>query len=60
MKSVFKYAMIVWVLLFIIGLIVPAGALAAKEIKIGAIYPLTGGSTGGRSEKWGHTSGSSR
>ncbi len=43
MKSVFKYAMIVWVLLFIIGLIVPAGALAAKEIKIGAIYPLTGG-----------------
>ena len=43
MKSVFKCAMIVWVLLFIIGLIVPAGALAAKEIKIGAIYPLTGG-----------------
>jgi branched-chain amino acid transport system substrate-binding protein len=43
MKSVFKYAMIVWVLLFIIGLIIPAGALAAKEIKIGAIYPLTGG-----------------
>ena len=27
----------------IIGLIVPAGALAEKEIKIGAIYPLTGG-----------------
>ena len=27
----------------ILGLIVPAGALAEKEIKIGAIYPLTGG-----------------
>jgi len=26
-----------------IGLIIPVGALAAKEIKIGVIYPLTGG-----------------
>lgn len=39
MKSVFKFLAV----LFIIGLIVPAGALAEKEIKIGAIYPLTGG-----------------
>ena len=39
MNSVFKFLAV----LFIIGLIVPAGALAEKEIKIGAIYPLTGG-----------------
>ena len=39
MKSAFRFLSV----LLIIGLIVPAGALAAKEIKIGAIYPLTGG-----------------
>ena len=39
MKSAFKFLSI----LLIAGLIVPAGALAAKEIKIGVIYPLTGG-----------------
>jgi len=39
MKSAFKFLGI----LLIVGLIVPAGALAEKEIKIGAIYPLTGG-----------------
>jgi branched-chain amino acid transport system substrate-binding protein len=39
MKSVFRFIGV----LLIIGLIVPAGALAEKEIKIGAIYPLTGG-----------------
>ena len=39
MKSVFRLLGVV----LIIGLIVPAGALAEKEIKIGAIYPLTGG-----------------
>ena len=39
MKSVFRFIGV----LLIIGLIVPTGALAAKEIKIGAIYPLTGG-----------------
>ena len=43
MKSVFKVGMIVLVLALIIGLIVPAGAMAAKVIKIGVIYPLTGG-----------------
>jgi branched-chain amino acid transport system substrate-binding protein len=43
MKSVFKFGMIVLVLALIIGLIVPAGAMAAKVIKIGVIYPLTGG-----------------
>jgi branched-chain amino acid transport system substrate-binding protein len=39
MKSTFRFLSV----LLIIGLLVPAGALAAKEIKIGAIYPLTGG-----------------
>ena len=39
MKPVFRFLGV----LLIIGLIVPAGALAEKEIKIGAIYPLTGG-----------------
>jgi branched-chain amino acid transport system substrate-binding protein len=39
MKSVFRFIGV----LLIISLIVPAGALAEKEIKIGAIYPLTGG-----------------
>ena len=43
MKSVSKVGMIVLVFTLIIGLLVPAGAMAAKVIKIGAIYPLTGG-----------------
>ena len=43
MKSVFKVGMIVLVSMLIIGLMIPAGAMAAKTIKIGAIYPLTGG-----------------
>ena len=38
-----KFAVRFLAMVFIIGLIVPAGALAEKEIKIGAIYPLTGG-----------------
>jgi branched-chain amino acid transport system substrate-binding protein len=43
MKSVFRMGMIVFGMLAIAGLIAPAGALAADEIKIGVIYPLTGG-----------------
>jgi len=39
MKSVIRFIGV----LLIIGLIVPTGGLAEKEIKIGAIYPLTGG-----------------
>ena len=39
MKPAFRFLSV----LLIIGLVVPAGALAEKEIKIGAIYPLTGG-----------------
>ncbi len=43
MKSALKVGMIVMVLMLIIGLMIPAGAMAADTIKIGAIYPLTGG-----------------
>ena len=43
MKSVLKLGMLVLGLILIIGLIIPAGAMAAKVIKIGVIYPLTGG-----------------
>ena len=43
MKSAFKIGMLVVVLTLIIGLILPAGVMAAKVIKIGVIYPLTGG-----------------
>ena len=43
MKSVLKLGMLVLVLTLTIGLIIPAGAMAAKVIKIGVIYPLTGG-----------------
>ena len=43
MKSVFKLGMLVLVFTLIIGLIIPAGAMAAKVVKIGVIYPLTGG-----------------
>ncbi|MGD9300644.1 MAG: ABC transporter substrate-binding protein [Desulfobacterales bacterium] len=43
MKSLFKIGMLVVVLTLIIGLILPAGVMAAKVIKIGVIYPLTGG-----------------
>ena len=43
MKSAFKIGMVVLVLTLIIGLIIPAGVMAAKVIKIGVIYPLTGG-----------------
>jgi len=43
MKSAIKVEMLVLVLTLTIGLIIPAGAMAAKVIKIGVIYPLTGG-----------------
>jgi branched-chain amino acid transport system substrate-binding protein len=43
MKPVLKFGMLVLVLTLTIGLIIPAGAMAAKVIKIGVIYPLTGG-----------------
>jgi branched-chain amino acid transport system substrate-binding protein len=43
MKTVLKGGWIVLSFLLVIGMIFPAGALAQTEIKIGVIYPLTGG-----------------
>lgn len=44
MKSITRIGMVFLGLLAIIGLLIPSsGALAAQEIKIGVIYPLTGG-----------------
>jgi len=43
MKNALRYALGVLSLMLVIGMIFPAGALAQKTIKIGAIYPLTGG-----------------
>jgi len=43
MKILSRYGVDVLCLVLAIGLILPVGALAQKTIKIGAIYPLTGG-----------------
>jgi branched-chain amino acid transport system substrate-binding protein len=43
MKKALKYGVGVLSLILAIGMIFPAGVLAQKTIKIGAIYPLTGG-----------------
>ena len=43
MKTIAKAGMTVLCFLLIAGLLVPSGVLAGKEIKIGVIYPLTGG-----------------
>ena len=43
MKKALRYGWCVMSLVLVIGMIIPAGALAQKTIKIGAIYPLTGG-----------------
>jgi branched-chain amino acid transport system substrate-binding protein len=43
MKSLLKFTVLVLSFMLISGLILPAGAMAEKVIKIGAIYPLTGG-----------------
>ena len=43
MKVVARVGMIALGLLVIAALVVPSGALAVKEVKIGVIYPLTGG-----------------
>jgi branched-chain amino acid transport system substrate-binding protein len=42
MKPALKFALYLVGFFFLFGLIVPAGAMAKKVIKIGAIYPLTG------------------
>ncbi len=43
MKKTLRYGLCVLSLMLVIGMIFPAGALAQKTIKIGVIYPLTGG-----------------
>ena len=43
MRAITRCGLIVLSMVLTIGLIIPVGALAAKEIKIGVIYPLTGG-----------------
>ena len=43
MKTAVRCGMVVLGVLAVMRLFVPSAALAAKEIKIGAIYPLTGG-----------------
>jgi len=43
MKKTLRYGLCVLSLMLVIGIIFPAGVLAQKTIKIGAIYPLTGG-----------------
>jgi len=43
MKSFLKFGVLVLSLMLISGLVLPAGVMAEKVIKIGAIYPLTGG-----------------
>ena len=43
MKSVIRLGMVVLSMLAVFGLMGPANVLAVEEIKIGVIYPLTGG-----------------
>ena len=43
MKKTLRYGGCLLSLVLVIGMIIPAGVLAQKTIKIGAIYPLTGG-----------------
>jgi branched-chain amino acid transport system substrate-binding protein len=43
MKRLFQMTAVMAVLTIICGLMIPTVTLAAKEIKIGVIYPLTGG-----------------
>jgi branched-chain amino acid transport system substrate-binding protein len=43
MKSIGRLTVLSIILILITGLMVPSGAWAAQEIKIGVIYPLTGG-----------------
>ena len=60
MKTAVRFGMVVLGVLAVMGLLVPSAALAAKEIKIGVIYPLTGGAAaagrcgGGARRRRGH------
>ena len=44
MKTVCRYGMVLLALLAMMAVLAPSGAWSADTIKIGAIYPLTGGS----------------
>ena len=43
MKSSMRTIISILGIVAVIGLLIPSGALAMKEVKIGVIYPLTGG-----------------
>ncbi len=43
MRSMMRVGMVVLSVLAVIGFMAPANVLALKEVKIGVIYPLTGG-----------------
>ena len=43
MRAMLRCGFFLLSMVLIIGLVIPAGAFAEKEIKIGVIYPLTGG-----------------
>ena len=43
MRAILRCEFFLLSMVLIIGLVIPAGAFAEKEIKIGVIYPLTGG-----------------
>ena len=43
MRAILKCGFFLLSMVLIIGIVIPAGAFAEKEIKIGVIYPLTGG-----------------
>ena len=51
MKSFMRVGMFVLGMLAIAGILVPAGVFAASEIKIGVIYPLTGGAAAAGRER---------
>jgi len=43
MKRMLRYGLCALTLMLVVGMMFPAGVLAQKTIKIGVIYPLTGG-----------------
>ena len=43
MRAILRCGLFLLSMVLIIGFVIPAGAFAEKEIKIGVIYPLTGG-----------------
>ena len=52
MKRLLKIGTIALGLLLVAALLLPPGALAVKEVKIGVIYPLTGGAAAAGRSAW--------